>query len=62
MADTKENQTKPSDGNARCGPPTLLLLPGLLQLEVVVPVRVPFMGLIDMIENFSNLIGQCWEK
>ena len=42
--ETKPNQTKN---------------PGTLWLKVVVPVRVPFMGKIDLFQNYTYSIGSC---
>ena len=36
--------------------PSLPLLPDPLRLKVVAPVRVPFIGQIDLFKNYSYLI------
>ena len=43
-----------------CGvTPSLSLLSGTIWLGVVLPVRVPSMGQIDLLRNYSYLIGLC---
>ena len=39
--------------------PSLSLLPGPFLSRVVVPVRVPYMGQIDVFKNYSYSIGLC---